>query len=84
MGQHRGRGSLTVGACYANSILIGAHNDAPGLRSFKHRNTRAAGCSDFRIIIMNGSSTNHAFCALDILLLMADINGNSFGNQLLC
>ena len=70
-----------MGAGNADCVLVGLHDDTPSLGPFKHRNPRAAGSSNLRIIIMRRRGADNAVRSLYVLGLMSDRHGNALGNQ---
>ena len=83
MGHHRGGGGLSMGTGDADSILIGLHDFAPGLCTFKHRDARCSGSCDFRIVIVSRSSTDDAVRTGYILCVVANGHRYSLVLQLL-
>ena len=64
-------------------MLIILHDVAPGLCPLKDRNTGFACGLNFRVIIVNGSSSDDTICAKYIFGAMADINRNTGTDQVL-
>jgi hypothetical protein len=59
MCDHRGGRRLAVNACNAYSVLISAHNEAPGLGALKNRDALRTGLYDLDIVFARGSGTDN-------------------------
>ena len=81
VGHHGSGGGFTVGTGNADGILIGLHDFAPCLCTFKHRNAGCTGCSDFRVVIVGGCGTDDAVGTDNILGAVSDGNFNTLADQ---
>ena len=82
--QHRRCGRLAVCPRDADRIFVRPHQMAPRLRPLEDRDARGARGSDLRIVIVGGGRADDAVGALDILLTVADVDGDPAALELLC
>ena len=81
-GSHGGGGGFAVRAGNAQRVAVPAHDNAEGLRTFKHRDASLPGGHDFRVVVMHSRRANHKIGPADIFRRMSDGNRDPHGGHL--